>query len=360
MSITTRYILREFLQIFLVTSAALALVEFLVDFLEKIRLLYQYSPEIVWLSQYFFFRLLGIFFETLPLALLLSTLITFGGLSKNNEITAFKSAGISVFRLAMPLLFFGAALSMLSFQLTGSLIPTLLKKSEWIRTVHIEKRNAPGGFVQGNTWLHLDSLRLIYVQMLSADKNRMQGVHLYVLDEDFVLKEETEASELVYEAGTWVLLAGTERRFLTDGRIQYRTFEREPIAINKSPEDFQEAAPVLKEMTHEDLKSYIARLSATGFDATRYEVDLRGKEALPFVNFMMVLLAVPFALKDQRSPGIAWGMALSLGIALSYWLVFSVTLALGRLAVLPPWLAGWSANMLILAVGITLFLNMRQ
>ncbi|MFQ5589225.1 MAG: LPS export ABC transporter permease LptG [Nitrospiria bacterium] len=356
----TRYILKEFLQVFLVTSLALALVELSVDFIEKIRILYAYSPEWTWLFQYFFFRLLRIFFETLPLILLLSTLITLGGLAKNNEITAFKSAGVSIFRLVTPLLCFGVLVSVASYQLTGTLIPTLVKRSEFIRAVHIEKKKPAGGFVQNKTWLHLDSRRLIYVHVVSPDKQRMQGIHLYELGEDFALKMETEAAELIYENGQWILLNGRRRTFSRDGSVEFDRFERDAIDIPKKPEDFEEATFELKELTYGDLESYVDQLSRAGFDATRYQVDLRGKQAMPFVNAVMVLLGVPFALKDRRSSGIAFGIAVSLAIALSYWLVFSVTLALGRLQVLPPWLAGWSANILILAVSGHLFFNLRQ
>ncbi len=360
MSMITRYVLKEYLQVFVVTAVSLSLVEFSVDFIEKIRLLYPFDPEWQWLFKYFFFRVLRMLSESLPLVLLLSTLITLGGMAKNNEITAFKSAGISVFRLVIPLLCFGVFVSGVSYQLSGTLIPNLMKRSEFIRAVHIEKRTPTGRFVQNKTWMHLDSRRLIYAQVVSPDKTRMQGVHLYVLSEQFALQEETEAAELLYEGGTWVLLNGRRRVFSKRGVLQFDQFERLEINISKKPEDFDEATFELKEMTYDDLQSYSEQLTKAGFDATRYEVDLRGKQAMPFVNFTMVLLGVPFALKGRRSSGLASGVALSLAIALSYWLVFSITLALGRLAILPPWLAGWSANILLLAVAVYLFLNTRQ
>ncbi len=360
MSLMTRYILKEFLSVFFVTAMALAVVELAVDFLEKFRLLYQYGPEMEWLVKYFSFRLLRVFFETLPLALLLTTLITFGGLAKNNEITAFKSAGISIFSLVVPLFFFGAVISFVSYELSGTLIPTLAKRAKVIRAVHIEKRTPSSAFIQNKIWLHLDSRRLMHVQVVSADRMRMKGVHLYVLGDDFRIVEEAEAAELVYEMGKWTLLEGTHRRFLADSQIQFKIFEQMEIKSSKAPEDFQDATFELREMTYDDLRSYIVQLSATGFKATRYEVDLHGKQAMPFMNFMMILLAVPFALKGNRSSGIARGIALSLAIALSYWVVFSLGLSLGRLGIFTPWLAGWSANILIFSISIYLFLNMRQ
>jgi len=352
--------LREFLRILAVTVTALALVVFSVDFLEKIKGLYKYDAELQWLVQYFLFRFPRIFIEMLPLSLLMATLLTFGGLSKNSEVTAFKSAGVSIFRLTAPILLFGAVMSVFSYFLSGGLVPTLYKESKRIKRVEIQGRSPAGSFVQNKTWMHLGSRRLMYAQVVSADKALMQGVVLYTLGPDYLLAEEVEAAELLYEDDAWVLREGVRRIFLPGGEVKFEAIERETIELNRKPDDFKQATLETNEVTYAHLSAYIAQLKSGGFDVTRYAVDLHAKQALPFVNFIMVLLGVPFALKDSRSSGIAWGIAFSLGVALFYWLVYSMTLSLGRLHVLPPWLAGWSANILLLMVGSYLFLRVRQ
>ncbi len=360
MSMITRYMLKEFLRIFFVTAMALAFVEFSIDFLEKIKSLYRYDAELQWLVKYFLFRFPRIFMEMLPLSLLMSTLLTFGGLAKNNEITAFKSAGVSVFRLTAPLLILAVFISLLSYLLVGNVVPRLYKESKRIKQIQIEGKQPAGGFVQNKTWMHLDSRRLMYAQVVSADKALMQGVVLYTLGEDYLVIEEAEVAELFYEEGGWVLRDGVKRIFLPGGEVQFETITQEKIDINRKPEDFKQVAIKTNEMTYDALSDYISQLKSAGLDTTRFSVDLHARQALPFVNFIMVLLGVPFALKDSRSSGIAWGIAFSLGVALFYWLVYSMTLSLGRLQVLPPWLAGWSANILLLMVGSYLFLRVRQ
>ncbi len=360
MLLITRYIFLSYFKNFLTTAAAFALVVFAIDFLEKVRNLYQYEAGFYPMAAYFLLRFPKIFFEILPLAVLLSTLITFGGLSKHNEITAFKSAGVSISRLALPLFVFGLVISVLSSQLTGTLVPKAYKAASLIRSLQIEKKKAPGGFVQNKTWLKLDKQRLIYVQMMTPNKARMEGVHLYTLNGDFSLAEEDQAKALVYESGEWTLVDGVHRRFFKDGNLKMTLFERKKIALNKVPEDFLQVALKIKETTDRELNRYIDQLRQDGFDPTRYQVDLRGREALSFANFIMVLLGIPFALKNSRSAGIAWGVAISLGVALFYWLVFAISLSLGRLTILPPWLAAWSANILLLTLGSYLFLRIRQ
>lgn len=360
MRIMTRHILKEFLRILLMTVASLALIAFSIEFLQNIRGLYKYEPEFSLLLKYVLLRLPRPFFEMLPLAVLLSTLLTFGGFAKNNEITAFKSSGISIFRLAIPVLISGVVLSLLSYLLSGTFSPVAYREAKRIKRVEIQKSVPAGGFVQNKIWVQVDQGSLLHLQLISPDKEKMQGVHLYRLNDDFSMSGETEAEELVYEGGEWILINGLHRTFRKDGAIDLHSFERSKIALNKKPEDFGRVSINLKEMTLQNLESYVSQLSEVGLDATRYEVALRGKQALPFVNFMMVLLGIPFSLKDKRSSGIAWGIAISLAMAICYWMVYSVTLALGRSMVFQPWLAAWSANILLLMLGGYLFLNIRQ
>ena len=360
MSIITRYILKEYLKIFLITLAALLLVHLTIDFLERLKRFAEHEAQVIWIVRYFLYRLPKMIFDIAPLAILLSTLLTLGGFSKNNEIIALKSSGVSILRIATPILVFGAVTSCLFFVLNGSVVPSTFKRAKMIQDVHIEKKNEGRDFVQNKVWLRLDSRTIFNIELIDPDKKSMHGINIYALGNDFSFPEEMEAESLVYENGEWILLNGVDRKFLKDGGMKVEPFERRPIRLNKKPDDFKQAAPDPQEMTYRKLESYIAQLSADGFNSTRYQVDLRGKQAIPFVNFMMVLLGIPFALKDNRSAGIARGVFISLVMALFYYLVSATTLSLGRVMLFPPWLAGWSANILLMIIGVYFFLNIRQ
>lgn len=360
MPIITRYILKEYIKVLLITLAALLLVHLTIDFFEKMKKFSEHGAQFIWVFRYFLYRLPRMIFDIAPLAILLSTLLTLGGFSKNNEIIALKSSGVGILRIAAPLLVFGAAISILFFFLNGSVIPSTFKRAKMIQEVHIDKKKGGRDFVQNKVWLRLDSRTIFNIELIDPDKKSMHGINIYALGSDFSFPEETEAETLLYENDGWVLLNGVHRKFLKDGGIEVEPFDRRPIHLNKKPDDFKQAAPDPQEMTYQKLEAYITQLSADGFSSIRYQVDLRGKQAIPFVNFMMVLLGIPFALKDNRSAGIARGVFISLVMALFYYLVSAMTLSLGRVMLFSPWLAGWSANILLMIIGIYLFLNIRQ
>ncbi len=59
----------------------------------------------------------------LPLAVLLSSLITFGNMAENNELTALKSSGLSLLRIMRPLMVIVMLISLMTFYFANYVIP---------------------------------------------------------------------------------------------------------------------------------------------------------------------------------------------------------------------------------------------
>jgi lipopolysaccharide export system permease protein len=78
------------------------------------------------------------------------------------------------------------------------------------------------------------------------------------------------------------------------------------------------------------------------------------------VNFLMVLIGIPFALKEGRRNSIADGVAMSVAIGFSFWVIFEVARSLGHSGVLPPLVAAAFTDVLFLAIGVYLFGYIRQ
>ncbi len=79
-------------------------------------------PAIV-IAKLFFYAMVPMVVMALPIALLLSSLMTMGKMGEQYELVAVKSAGINVFKVIVPLLFFGVFISGISFYFASELIP---------------------------------------------------------------------------------------------------------------------------------------------------------------------------------------------------------------------------------------------
>jgi len=146
----------------------------------------------------------------------------------------------------------------------------------------------------------------------------------------------------------------------TDWRLSnvvWRTFEKgKPIVtfryakrIFKFPrlsKVSEEAEKQTKEMSYARLRDYINRHSRETDKETlnRYYVDLYTKTAYPFGGIIMVLIAIPFALKMGRTGGISVSLGVAIGIGILYHILASLFSSIGYAGLLNGFLAAWSAG----------------
>ncbi|MBI5681714.1 MAG: LptF/LptG family permease, partial [Deltaproteobacteria bacterium] len=185
------------------------------------------------------------------------------------------------------------------------------------------------------------------------------GLTLYEIDSNFNIHSRVDAMEARWIMGKWQVTDGIKRQF-QEGIIKTSVIKNETIPIKEGPDELHGTERLADEMSFADLKGYIAELKMDGYDATRYIVDLHGKIAFPFINIIMVILGVPFALKTGRHSGMAMGIGLSVIIGFSYWIVHAITTSIGYNGFMPPVIAAWSANLIFGIIGTLMFLNVRQ
>ena len=96
MPILFRYLLREYAKIFFMCFAGLMTIYLVIDFFEKVRRFLTLRRQLAGCPDLFRAQGPAISFQIVPLAILMATLLTLGLLSRNNEITAMRSCGISL------------------------------------------------------------------------------------------------------------------------------------------------------------------------------------------------------------------------------------------------------------------------
>ncbi len=363
MTLLMSYLLREHLRVFIPCLGGVAAVYLIVDFVEKIRKFVAYQAELRHVLWYFVLKFPGILFQIMPLAVLMSTLLTLAILSRNNEITAMRSSGISLYWVSVPFLVVAQALSLLMLWASDVVIPGANQQAEVLREFRIEGKS-PGAVFQGSQiWVRLSDQTLMKGDLPDDNAPRIYGISLYKLEQDFSIREIVFAKELLYENGGWVLISGVRRTFPANQVVHSQRFDRLPIQLNQKPEDFRRTVRIDSDgLSLRELAAYVERLRQDGYNPARYATDLFGRTAFPFVCLIMALIGITMSLTEtgSRGTGLVKGVGYSLLVGFLYWATHSVALAFGRSDVLPPLLAGWTANVLFLSFAGYLFLRVRQ
>lgn len=359
-TILFRYMIREYIKIFLMCFAGLMTIYLVVDFFEKVRRFIRFDAEAMHILSFFLLRMPAIAFQIAPLAVLMATLLTLGMLSRNHEITAMRSCGISLYRTALPFFVCASLIALSLFGLSAVIVPVTNAKAEYVKSTLIEKKNPMAILKTLSPWMQLENQTLLNIDGMESDGLTLHGLWLYRLGPNFQLMEITEAKEARYTPHGWVMQEGLSRTLLPNGAVNTTAFELRPLALSHTPEDFRTGLSVeSEELTLAELRARINRLKRDGYNVSRLLTEYHGRIAFPFVSIVMAIVGIALSLKRTgvRGGGMAIGIGQALVIGFLYWAAYSVAIALGRSGVMAPILAGWMTNLLFLSYGWYLYLK---
>src|SRR3990172_13348497 len=115
MTILDRYIAKEFTKYFTMTIVSLVSLYLIIDFFEKIRGFISNQATVLQVISFFFFSAPMIIWQILPASVLFASLITFGSLSRTNEIMAMKACGVSIHRTSLPVITIALQICLIAF-----------------------------------------------------------------------------------------------------------------------------------------------------------------------------------------------------------------------------------------------------
>lgn len=360
MPILFRYLARHYLRLVGLTLGGLVLIYLVSDVFSKFGKFSQHGPTAAALVAYFALRLPRTAYEVLPLSALIASVLATTVLSRQHEITALRACGVGLWRVVSPIVVTALLLGTAAFAANWSLIPAATANAQLVKDVRIEGRPHPSTIQRDRLWARLERRTFLNVRMADPGSRALLGVRLYKVGEGFNLEREIEAPRVNFEQGAWVALDGVERVFDGDGAFRVERFAQRRLNLSALPEDFSRIEIKEEHLDYSTLRSYVANLQRSGINPGRYSVDLASRVSVPFLTVVMALLGIPFGLVDTRRGG--WGLAvgISLLLGLAYWMVFSLSISLGRGGLLPPQVAAWAANLLFLAVGAALLLQKRH
>jgi len=158
----------------------------------------------------------------------------------------------------------------------------------------------------------------------------------------------------------WTLKNAVLKDFNKGGGFTMRTVPSMDIAFKLKVDDLKVLDNNADNLSYRKLKEYADNLRRGGYQAFRYLTMMHTKLSAPFSAFVMVILGIPFALRNSRSGGIALGIGASVAIGFAYFVVNAVLLSYGRSGVLPPLVAAWGANFLFVLGGIWLAMTAKN
>ena len=286
-----------------------------------------------------------VFFDVTPYALLIAVLVLLTVLERQQELTALKAAGISLYRLTVPILLVAAACAGGLWVLGEVVVPTANRDAQRLLD-RIRGRETKRSYrASDRQWL-LSRDETTFYNFLRYDSPTQTLIRftLFRLDEDNNLRFHLSAPRARYIDGAWVVDGGWFRQILPDGTDLFKRVSSPlELGVPEGPNYFGQEYRHSSEMTVLELRNYIRELIESGYRPTRLIVYWHQKFSYPLSAFIMVLLALPFGLnRGGRKVTTMQGVAFALGLGIGYFILVALFGKLGEIEVLPPAVGAWA------------------
>ncbi|MEA2014133.1 MAG: LPS export ABC transporter permease LptG [Thermodesulfobacteriota bacterium] len=358
MNTLDKYILKEFTKIFALILVSLTALYLIADFFERIRMFLSNHATIGQMVSYSLLSIPMILSQMTPVAVLLGTLVSFGILSKNCEITAIKANGVGLYRVSLPLIILSFVICIAVFLLSEFITPYTNQRVKYVKYVEIQKRADLGSFKQNQIWYRSNN-GIYNFSMFDPRTNTLKGISVSLFDRKMNLYEKIEAKEAKWKDGKWVFKDLLVATFPESGFPLLEKKQSRIIDLPEKPEDFMAVQKETSEMGLVELNRFIKKISSEGYETTTYRTDMHGKIAFPFVSVILAILGISFSLKPERSGGIAQSIGTGIIIGFSYWVLFAFAISLGRAGTISPVVAAWAANFILGLTALIMFTHVK-
>lgn len=349
-----RYLLRDFLANLGVAFFGLVLVLTLGNVFDEFNRILRHEPPVWAMMVYFSLKVPYHMTASVPLAVLIATLLTLAKMLKSHELIAMRSGGMSQYAIASPILAVSLVLSLLTIGFDETVLPWANNARNEIRQVYIRRQPIRENRVVMRAALWTSKGQLIYAQEANGEEGVLRNVSIF----EFAGRKpvaRADAASAVPVRDSWAL-SGAQIYRWKGGEVRLARASKSVYPVSEEMKDFLEEERPVEALSLTDLKAAIERLKKAGKEYGSEQVFYYFKWAYPFASFIVALLGVGISFAFQSNPreGVAASFGVALFATLAYIGLVQLGEALGVGGVMPPLAAVWMANVVFLAAGLVL------
>ena len=306
--------------------------------------------------EYVLLKLPFMFVQLTPAGTVLSCIVVFGIMNRNNELMALKSSGISVYYLVKPAFYTGLFLAAMMFFLGETIVPVTMSRSNYIYNSFIRHHRKIYS-TRENIWIKGDKTIAHFKYFNPTDKT-ISGITLSFFNKDFKMTHRVDAEKGVFKDGFWYLYHVLDQRYgSTMEQNKVKSYDMKKFKLDILPEDLKKIVKQSEEMSFSELSAFIKKIEKEGYDASSYKVDLFGRTAFPFICIIMVLTGAATGIRPGIKENFPLGIAIGIGVSFFYWVMFGFCTSLGYGKMLPPFISAWAANFFFFFFSLIYLLN---
>jgi lipopolysaccharide export system permease protein len=368
MRLLDRYLLREFLVPLFFCLGGFLIFWVAVDLSSEIGGMQKEGLRAAQIAQYYLYKTPSFLIMVMPVGLMLATLYTLTNHARYNEITAIRAAGVSLTRLCLPYLAVGVLATVALFALNEFVVPQTEDIADQLHSRYSQR------YFKGSKLQPIKTLA--FVSTISEKERRYWVIGVYNQQTgemtrphfDWTLPDGSsvavDAERATYSNGVWTFFNAQEKRISATNAISPKAVTHETLAFTNFSETPDRIRSEIFINDHLNTTSNTRRADIPLRIIVNYlwlhpnpeakirpwvYTKLHGRFAGPVACLVVVLVAIPFAAASGRR-NVYVGVAASILIFFTYYVLQQLGFAFGEAGRVPPWLGAWLPN-LAFAVG---------
>jgi lipopolysaccharide export system permease protein len=346
------YIIREIAALFLLGIAVFTLILLMGRLIKLTDMVISHGVPLGDVARMIFYLMPSFLVFTIPMAFLLAVLLAFGRLSADNEITVMKAGGISLVQVMPPVLLCGVVAALLSLAAGVYGVPW---GNSAFKTLSFEmlKQNVSVTIREKVFWDDIPGI-VLYTERYDEEHHALSGVIIY--------DGRDAGRPLTIFASSGVIGSGSNpqdmRLVLNGGSIHSVGKNSEYHMVNFGAYIMTIVAPGSangigrseQDLAIAELLRQIDNPATPPQTRLKMAAELHSRFALPFASLVFAVLAVPLGIQNRRS-GKSAGFTISIATLLVYYILLALLRTLAEKGSIPPALALWLPNLILLVLG---------
>jgi lipopolysaccharide export system permease protein len=317
--------------------------------------------------------------QTLPMGLLLGTLLAFGRISGDSEHIALHASGVSFFRMVRPVMVLGLLVGLAAIAWNEKVVPPAMREFYRLSQNAVEnvmatdkalyytvKRKGSDEVdefvnIHGGYDTKSRSLRKVTILKMSDNPKRLGQPEVCIYAERVVARDPRGADWTFYDCRVTYLDPERNRKRWVETHVAELTTLPGKARLGRDFRGIMQAeVSDNRQMTFVELRDKINRERAQGsLNTLGDEFDLWSKISLPLASLIFGLVAAPLGLRPQRGSR-TMGFGIAVGIIFLYWVVHNWMFQVAKGGGLAPILAAFAADILGLIAAAFLVSRTRQ
>ena len=353
-----KYFLKDYVLHFLPILVFFISIFALSEFFWRLNDFITYKPSLIVILYFLFLHLPLWFVQTLPLTVMLSTVLSISNFNFTRELIAVKTLGINTKKFFLSWLVIGFVLSIASLLINDKIATKFFYKAQEVFYTKIKKEKFEKDVLKNLFYYSCQKDVLTYISIDKYDRTNNR-IYSFLMQQyqNGKIKIQLYSKEGVKNNLSLDLFDTVLQQFHNNTLVSEKLIKVYKYQLPVNIEDFKYnfATMQLDQLSISQLKHAVKICKFKGEPVNRISTEISFRYSIAFLNFILVFISISLGQTSHSQYGKLNSLVYVILAFIVYWTLLSFLRTLGETGVINPYISVWIPNVLFFIIGFILY-----